>query len=110
MNFPDKYDKAISYLKEFPSEIFPAWRDPSTHVCGCLFQYANYNGEFNMHVKYGCLTQIRGTNYKVAATDKLTNEIRQDERIPDSYDRITVDNLHVFAEWQRRLDKELNRV
>lgn len=54
----------------------------------------------------GCLTQIRSGRY-VAATDVLTVGIVSDERIPDSEADIDFDDLPVFAEWQRRIDREI---
>jgi hypothetical protein len=39
----------------------------------------------------------------------LTKAIRADARIPEGPQWITVNDLPVFAEWQRRLDKELKR-
>lgn len=54
----------------------------------------------------GCLTQIRTGRY-VAATDVLTAGIVSDERIPDCEVDIDFDDLPVFAEWQRRLDREI---
>jgi hypothetical protein len=50
-----------------------------------------------------------------AWTDELTEEILEDFRIPEifaSHDykpRITIELLPLFAEWQRKIDKVLNR-
>jgi len=106
---PDKYDKAIAYLTQHPKEIMDAWYDggvcqlPSAHPAACLFQYAG-NSPFKC---CGCLTMVK--NGCRAETPELTKAIRADERIPNGCEAITLEHLPVFAEWQRRLDKELNR-
>lgn len=99
----DKYDKAIEYLKENPDAILDAWVKPDLHQAGCLFAYAGPKES----VDIGCLTQIRGYHEFRAETDALTVAIKFDTRIPESVSDVTVDNLEIFAEWQRRLDKEL---
>lgn len=102
----DKYEDAIAYLTEHPNEIEDAWGNPSWHVAGCLFVQC---GSFSAGgTRCGCLTQVRRGMYPAANT-KLTNEIRADERIPLDGHEITVEHLPVFAEWQRRLDREFNR-
>lgn len=105
----DKYDLAIDYLTDNPEEIYSAWGDPYDHQAGCLFYYATRKYSPNkVPESIGCLTQIRqGVLYPDAETEKLTHEIAADERIPDKLGEVTVDDLPVFAEWQRRLDKEL---
>ena len=39
----------------------------------------------------------------------LTDEIQADTRIPKTWDDITLEDLPVFSEWQRKLDKYYNR-
>lgn len=103
----DKYDEAIAYLTDHPQEIQKAWlercldenRKYYQHQSHCLFQRTTPD--------CGCLTQIRCGHR--APTTKLAEEIRADERIPLLDKNITVADLPVFAEWQRRLDRELNR-
>lgn len=107
MLMKDKYDEAMAYLFEHPEEIRDAWADPYDHVAGCLFQYAT-RGKPGIFEGFGCLTMVRGVCR--AATQELTAAIRADERIPRSVEDATADTLPVFAEWQRRLDKELERV
>jgi len=108
----DKYDKAIAYLEgcngSFESEVDRAWSTPFDHPAGCLFSIVakDYYGKHDT----GCLTMIRRTEDFRAETDELTEAIRTDERIPTSAMDITHESLPVFAEWQRRLDRELNRV
>lgn len=106
---PDKYDNAVEYLTKNPSEIERAWYDPFSHVSsGCLFKFVTPNGccYFN-RIAHGCLTSVRDGS--IAYTPELTEAIRADERIPMRGDNIEVKHLPVFAEWQRRLDKEFNR-
>lgn len=110
----DKYDEAIEYLTKNPKEIFNAWMEPDKHVAGCLFVFAAPEGEYGDGTA-GCLTMIRkkesdfviGSDGKI--DEDLTRQIRGDERLPDCSGNIEVDDLPVFAEWQRRLDKELDR-
>lgn len=104
----DKYDEAIEYLTTNPEEIENKWHNPST-MHGCLFQFATPTG----HAKgaSGCLTLIRRDHdLRVLGRPDLTEAIRNDTRIPILSGDIRVEHLPVFAEWQRRLDKELNRV
>lgn len=53
----------------------------------------------------GCLTEIKGEHYptgpRVAWTDKWTEGIRRDERIPWIMGEIRPENLVAFAEWQQ---------
>lgn len=106
----DKYDAAIEYLSKNPHRIYDAWNLP-TEEGGCLFQYADRNGSTFGSPGVGCLTQIRNTNGErvVEGRPDLTQQIAADERIPKNAHNITVNDLHVFAEWQRLIDIELNR-
>lgn len=103
----DKYDLAIEYLTERPEKIMNAWRNPSSAPAGCLFQFANKSGCAE-DPKCGCLTGIKNFYFE-AATPELTVAIKADSRIPELHD-ITAASLPIFAEWQRRIDKELGRV
>lgn len=96
----DKYDEQIACLTLNPARIVDAWA-----LGDCLFQGASHDGEVG---PYGCLTMVR-TGAWNAATPELTEQIRNDMRIPSNCFGITVESLPVFAEWQRRLDKELGR-
>ncbi len=96
----DRYDDAIDYLTEHPDEIVDAWGDGRTFPDPrpgpqCLFNYVAEG--------CGCLTQIRDMCAN-APTESLTEAIRSDNRIPSDEFDITVDELPVFAEWQRTLD------
>lgn len=108
----DKYDIAIEYLTEHPEEIYATWSTPSGSPHGCLFQMVTPSGNYQTPEwnsdQCGCLTQVKYTSYP-AWTSELTDEIRDDERIP-SLRNITVADLPVFAEWQRRLDREIRNV
>lgn len=99
----DKYDDAIAYLTEHPEQIHQVWNNPEKYPAGCLFEYAG-----DPHARdIGCLTLIRGPNSWIAETPELTAAIREDERIPVCEKSVTTADLLVFAEWQRRLDREL---
>lgn len=104
----DKYDKAIEYLTQHPGEIDSAWTSPFRHKGGCLFTLAATKEALNERW-FGCLTTIRGHG-DTAETRELTEAIQADERIPKFSRDIKIEHLPVFAEWQRRIDKELNRV
>lgn len=110
----DKYDEAIEYLATHPGEIRAAWREASTeegeqeHPAHCLFQGATKNGHIDLDAGCGCLTQIR-CGFLKAETPELTEAIKSDMRIPASVLSVKVNHLPIFAEWQRRIDKELNR-
>lgn len=100
----DKYDIAIQNLTllDDPREILDAWGTPKSRN-GCLFDYAGRTS--TPHI--GCLTQIRSNVKFHAETPELTEKIRNDKRIPKYAGDIKLKDLPVFAEWQRRLDKEL---
>jgi hypothetical protein len=99
----DKYDDAVEYLTAHPSDIRRAWDYPHSHSAGCLFLQTG-SGCTN-----GCLTQIRANLEYRAPKNSITKAIRADARIPMNPADIDVGSLPVFAEWQRRLDKELSR-
>lgn len=119
----DKYDEAVEFLKKNPELIKAAWSVPSELTdakisqAHCLFKYATPTGrgQFSEDGKpCGCLTQVRLARYtrtsnQAAYTPELTRAIRCDSRLPTQPDKIKSRHLKVFAEWQRKLDKELNR-
>lgn len=112
---PDKYDKAIDYLTKNPDQIWANWACPSITTGGCLFQFATPNGHARHNETiYGCLTTIRSSEGHpfggLAYTPELTEAIQADERIPECGRKIKVEDLPVFAQWQRHIDRELNRV
>ena len=99
----DAYDQEITYLTEHPERIYYHWNMGSP-----LFQKA-CNYKTCEPTAYGCLTQIRSDPaYYKARTPELTAAILADDRIP-VWGIINVEHLSVFAEWQRRLNRELNR-
>jgi len=110
----DKYDRAIELLQQsenFLEDVVRAWINADAgDTTGCLFQYA---GEINSYYGYngtstGCLTMIRKhPATRSAATKDLTEGIINDARIPKEYTDITPECLPVFADWQRRLDREI---
>jgi len=112
----DKYDHAIMYLTRNPMEIVPAWQSWNSHPAGCLFApvipiLENAEGYPGSQRRpdgkmCGCLTEIRRGS-ALAWTDELTEAIQADNRIPALPYSVRVENLQAFAEFQRRLDREL---
>lgn len=105
----DAYDHMVAYLTDNPDQIHDAWNIPTGHVAGALFAPLGSGCE-------ACLTQLRVRNsyspgylYGTAGL-AIAEEVRLDERIPSNGNGITLKHLPIFAEWQRRIDKELNRV
>jgi hypothetical protein len=96
---PDAYDDAIAYLTEHPEKIYSEWEWGKT-----LFEFCGHYGRRFC----GCLTMIRNGR-EIAETPELTAAIRADARIPTHPRAITVESLPAFAEWQRRIDRELGR-
>lgn len=99
----DKYDEQINRIK--------AATDPHQAI---QEEWGNSKGLFAMVAgsNSGCLTMIRNRSELangVTGRPDLTSEIERDERLPCKPQYITVDHLPVFAEWQRRLDRELMR-
>ena len=101
----DKYDGAIQYLRENSGRLLNAYLNPLDHTGGCLFQMVTPSGDYEDD-RVGCLVQVRGGK-KVALTKDLTERIAADERLPKCFKEISQDNLHVLAEWQRDLDREI---
>lgn len=109
----DVYDKAVKYLTEEPGEIGKAWIEgyvfagEYSHPCSVLFRSGYPSGMTGR-----CLTNLRqGKCYPRPSTklQELENLITLDHRIPMNDGDIKPEDLPVFAEWHRRLDKELNR-
>jgi hypothetical protein len=100
----DKYDLQIERLTEKPELIQEEWFEGKV-----LFKWVG-NG-----LQCGCLTQIRynvffyAINPKGEIDQELTEEIRKDELIPIGIAYVTIEDLPVFAEWQRKIDKRYNR-
>lgn len=110
----DKYDEAIAWLTEHPDQIQAAWWPPdgdeilATQQAHCLFQTT---APRPLGAKpCGCLTEIRcAPHLFTGPSPSLHDQIAGDNRIPKAFDEIGAEHLPVFAEWQRRLDKELGR-
>jgi len=101
------YDEQIAYLKENPDAIYSHWDRPTQF--GPLFKKVTLEPRI-INFKCGCLTQIRNDVDKFAYIQgemnfDLTDEIRNDERIPKHGSYITIEDLPVFKEWQERIDK-----
>lgn len=106
----DKYDAQIAGLLEsdnFLISLVDQWTNGID-----LFAFATPTGDVVSYCGCGCLTMIMNGMGKVIdkshePNEKLTLAIKSDHRIPKSISEITPGNLQVFAEWQRRIDKEL---
>lgn len=98
----DRYDAAIQYLKENPRMIYPAWGYPRSSRGGSLFLFCAKNN-IPAGLDIGCLTMVKDGD-EVAEDEELTRRIRNDPRIPDDVHGVTVENLPVFAEYQREMD------
>lgn len=107
----DAYDKAVESLKgKTKGEIYDIWGNPDLYKNGpsILFSYAGVDryGEHTCNI--GCLTMIRRSpDLFWADTPELTKAILEDDRIPTHID--DCEDFTIFAEWQRRIDKELGR-
>lgn len=126
----DKYDEAIEWLVEHADDetgcrynvIQWAWDlDDEFPIAHCLFQLCTPGGLSSPNPQgkvCGCLTQVRRSENTLDAwTPELTAAIRADERIPGSIEGISKlrdDELRAalqpFAEWQRKLDREIRGV
>jgi hypothetical protein len=109
----DRYDKQIARLlaaPDFRAAVEEEWSSAKglfAFVTPDRYTHTSENG-----VPYGCLTMIRqqynGGHYRYEAyTDELTEAIRADDRLPRDVDEIEPRHLPVFAEWQRRIAREL---
>lgn len=98
----DKYDIAIEHFTSHPGEIYEAWNSLYNEPLGCLFSPLGPCCD----CEFGCLTQVKKGSY-TSESPELTKMILEDERIPSTGRGITVDGLHVFAEYQRLADKML---
>lgn len=108
----DRYDQEVERLSANPDAIEPSWwhSHPSHDVTHSpLFDACGYSRSGGKSSQFcGCLTQVK-CGMHCAQTSELTDAIRQDGRIPGHSLTIKAKDLPVFAEWQRRIDKELNR-
>lgn len=106
------YQAAKEYLTANPDEIEKAWGDPFDALGGSLFIFCTPDGTMSSDCRGGCacLTQIKDPCYPSIpglpedVSDRLLQQIRADDRIPDNVADITVDNLSAFVEFQEQLD------
>jgi len=99
----DIYEREVERLTNNPDDIYDSWSEFTP-----LFQRVSMNqSDFTcQHGKYGCLTQIRRGSHIGRC---FTNEIMADTRIPCNETDIKPEHLPIIAEWQRKIDKELDR-
>jgi len=127
----DKYDHAIDYLIAHPEDIHDAWASPGAYEGrgGELFGFvapvwsdssATAYGKDGVRVgTCGCLQQIRAAKVDDGMTarsaegsqvmsywNRLWDAIASDRRLPSDATDITVEDLPVFAEWQREIDQK----
>lgn len=109
----DKYDEQIKKYKDIenPEQQRQQISNDWTKAMG-LFQFViDKRYKIEGPNDYGCLTLIRaGEHFAYRGGNKdyeLTRQIREDERIPKEHTDIDLDNVHIFAEWQRKLDEEI---
>jgi hypothetical protein len=117
----DKYDDAIEWLVNRPQLIVEQWSKAGSggnHGGQSLFHYCDAPGS-KYAAACGCLTMIRNGTGKVINVDgtvntQLSKDIKADNRLPrliDDIKDLRGDDLRAalqpFAEWQRRLDKEI---
>lgn len=98
----DIYDKEVERLTNNPQDIWKDWN----YTGSILFSNAAPKGVvFNKKTNeyYGCITQVKARIYP-AYTRNLTDEIREDKRVPSDGKYITVEDLPVFAEYRRKID------
>ncbi len=114
----DRFDKAVKHLTKRPELIAETWNrayatelgqrafttaERAAHAASaCLFLNCGNKG----FPATGCLTQVCH-NHQKAGTPELTKAIRADKKIPRNGDAIKVGDLQLFADWQRRIKREL---
>lgn len=103
----DVYDLEVERLTENPELIIESWKNAKPLFGFCTSSRHSFEWE-PAAKECGCLTMVCNESGE-AATDELTKLILADERLPISPSHITAENLPVFAEWQRKMDKLLNR-
>lgn len=104
----DIYDEAIEHLLDNEDLIQSAWNCPIDYYGGCLFLAASSSGEPRWGC--GCLTQIRSGSSAPELSQEMILAIQNDSRIPYDVEDISAENLHAFAEWQRKIDLYLGRI
>jgi len=105
---PDIYDHEIARLTEDPKLIADSWE-----YAAPLFRYlvnVVKLHQLDPQAWCGCLTMYRSGFHKPDTLPTrlrpIAQEIAHDDRIPRDSREIQPHHLPVFAEWQRRLDRE----
>lgn len=120
----DEYDRCITYLRGRPEELQEAMNNPCHHPAGALFRWCHPNPKLiddtiNPDAPFdavkdwgvidcGDIMMIKYEGYVAYGGDGkpceyLTQLIRWDKRIPTARN-VSLDNLDIFAIWQRGLD------
>ncbi len=102
---PYNYDEQIEYLTAHPQDIHHQWEAATG-----LFQFAARGNPSPYDSDCGCLTLIRRNSCMVAITngeidEALTQEIRNDTRLPKEVTSITLEHLPIFKYYQEKIDK-----
>lgn len=99
------YGEQIARLNANPKRIFGDW---SSGIG--IFAYI---GSPPLDEYSGCLTQIRNDFRRKAYIrgvydPELTHAIRNDHRIPEKGEDITVEHLPIFSEWWNKIESLIN--
>lgn len=117
----DEYDEAIDAFMELWNDtegverlnlIRAAWSEPGASKMGVLFDHTGWDGQHTREdALCGCLTQIKRHDGRPGKglDDGFLVDLMADDDIPSSPLDISPENVQAFAQWQRRVDKELGR-
>jgi len=105
----DRYDEAVAYLREHPTEIGGIWYFPRRHAAGCLFAFLSPDSR-RKHAgnECGCPTMVKSGHYE-AWTPELTAFVRSAD-IPADGRLTRPEHLDTFAEIQRLADKTIRNM
>lgn len=113
MSYKKRIKKAVKELTKNPQLIEESWGDPANAEGGILFDFV-VETRAAISDKL-CLTQVRDLSqyalqhksFNILDTDtspkktiSIIDAIRKDDRLPLGSQNITVENLHIFGEYQ----------
>ena len=96
----DVYDAEVERCSGPEIRLSTEWGHPLSLFSECSPR------RWDAATECGCLTQVHSRSQK-ACTVALTDAIRADSRIPDWPREMEPHHLATFAEWQRRMDREI---